>query len=111
MNFGNREDVNDILITVIWDEVTYEIVTFANEYRNLMMLIFDRVSPEDFGECLGMGKCGTCLVEVIKGYNLTDFDRNESNTLNKIGVDNLGMRLACQLMIDQYCDGMIVRIV
>lgn len=110
MNSGSKEGLERILITVIWDEVNYEIATFPNEYRNLMMLIFDRVSPDDFGECLGMGKCGTCLVEIVKG-NVTDFDRNENHTLSKIGMQNPNMRLSCQLLIDQQCDGMIVKIV
>lgn len=111
MSSGNRMQVKTIIITVIIDDMNYEIATFPNEYRNLMMLIFDRVSPDDFGECLGMGKCGTCLVEIVQGNMLTDFDRNEKNTLSKIGLYNPNMRLSCQLLIDEYCDGMMVRIV
>lgn len=111
MNSGSRESEQKIIITVIADEINYEITTFPNEYRNLMMLIFDRVSPDDFGECFGMGKCGTCLIEIIHGKGLTDFDRNESNTLNKTGINHPKMRLSCQLLIDEYCDGMIVKIV
>lgn len=110
MSFGNSFDLNNIRLTVIWDEESYEIQTFPNEYRSLMMLIFDRISPEEFGVCLGMGKCGTCMVEVIQSSMLTDFDRNESNTLIKHGISNPNIRLACQLLIDEQCNGMIVRI-
>lgn len=95
----------------MWDEVNYEIKTFPNEYRSLMMLIFDRIGPEEFGVCLGMGKCGTCLVEVIQSHTLTNFDRNERNTLMKHGINNANMRLACQILIDEQCNGMIVKIV
>ncbi|ATP55618.1 ferredoxin [Pedobacter ginsengisoli] len=111
MNFGNSHGLNNISLTVIWDGISYELQTFPNEYRSLMMLIFDRIGPEEFGVCLGMGKCGTCLVEVIQGHTLTDFDRNENTTLAKHGVNNLNIRMACQLLIDEQCNGMIVKIV
>ncbi|WGQ09695.1 2Fe-2S iron-sulfur cluster-binding protein [Pedobacter gandavensis] len=110
MNSGNNIGLKIITLTVLWDEGSYEIETFANEYRSLMTLIFDRIGPEDFGECLGMGKCGTCLVEIIQNHTLTDFGRNECNTLNKHGISDPGMRLACQLLIDEHCNGMIVRL-
>jgi ferredoxin len=49
--------VKDITVTICYE---------GNEYRSLMMLIYDQIYPEGFGECLGMGKCGTCLVEIVR---------------------------------------------
>ena len=52
-----------------------------------MMLIYDKIRPEDFGECLGMGKCGTCLIEIEPDIHLNSFNRNEETTLMKAGSD------------------------
>jgi 2Fe-2S ferredoxin len=43
----------------------YELQTYAYEYRNLMALLFDKIYIEDFGECKGMGRCGTCAVKIV----------------------------------------------
>lgn len=89
---------------------TYLFHTYPNEYRSLMMLIYDRLSPEEFGDCLGMGKCGTCLVE-IHGYvgQISSYNRNEETTIQKAGID-ADLRLACQILIDEHIDGSVVTV-
>lgn len=105
----NTDDL--IKITVTHEGSEYEISTFPNEYRSLMMLIYDRLCPDDFGECLGMGKCATCLVEVLgKNENVTAFDRNELTTLQKHGIHNPRFRLSCQLQIDENIHGLKFKI-
>lgn len=89
-----------ILITVICEDGVYHLDTYNNEYRNLMMLILDKISPEDFGDCLGMGKCGTCLVEIFGNTShLSSYNRNEEATIAKAGI-NTNLRLACQILVD-----------
>ncbi|MFD2163755.1 2Fe-2S iron-sulfur cluster-binding protein [Paradesertivirga mongoliensis] len=88
----------------------YHLETYPNEYRNLMMLIYDKLGPEDFGDCLGMGKCGTCLIEIEPGIQLNSFDRNEDTTLTKAKLDK-GLRLACQILIDEHINGITVKII
>ena len=61
-SFPPRERIH---ITVMYEGEAYELDTYEGEYRNLMMLIFDSLYTEEFGECKGMGRCGTCLVEVL----------------------------------------------
>lgn len=75
------------------------------------MLIYDKVYIDGFGDCVGMGKCGTCLVEIVKRkYELTDYDRNEDTTLLKSGNTGKDIRLSCQIMIDEFIDGLKVNI-
>ena len=40
------------------------IATHSREYFNLMTLLKDRIYPQDFGECGGVGRCGACLVNL-----------------------------------------------
>ncbi len=76
-----------------------------------MMLIYDKLFTEEFGECLGMGKCGTCLVEIVSSaHQLTYYERNEEATLLKAGHTGKDVRLSCQVMADECIDGLTVRI-
>lgn len=106
-----RTPVKNISVTICYDEKIHEIKTYANEYRSLMMLIYDQIYTEGFGECLGMGKCGTCLVEIISSeHQLSYYDRNEEMTLLRTGITDKEVHLACQIMIDESIDGIKVNI-
>ncbi|HEY9363250.1 MAG TPA: 2Fe-2S iron-sulfur cluster-binding protein [Chitinophagaceae bacterium] len=96
---------------VICDGQEHELVTYPNEYRNLMMLIFDKIYVEGFGECGGMGRCGTCTIE-ITGLpdHLNEMARNEEATLNKKGAGP-NLRLACQFLIDKNLENTTINIV
>ncbi len=101
----------NITISVCYDEECHEIQTYTNEYRSLMMLIYDRIYTESFGECLGMGKCGTCMVEIMSSkHELSCYERNEETTLLKAGYSGKNIHLSCQLMIDEYMDGLKVNV-
>lgn len=101
----------DIVVRVICDGEQHELRTYPNEYRSLMMLIYDRIYTEGFGECLGMGKCGTCLIEVIeKKQEPTAYERNGDVNLLRAGHYNKNIYLSCQLMVDEQLDGLAVRI-
>lgn len=101
-----------IQITIIYEENVYLINTRPNEYRNLMMLIYDRISNEEFGECLGMGKCATCIVEILESQKpFNTLERNEMNTLSKHGISNKNIRLSCQILIDEQLDGLKINVI
>ncbi len=103
--------VSDITVLVDYDGEQHELHTFTNEYRSLMMLIYDRIFTEGFGECLGMGKCGTCLVEITsKRMEPRAYERNEEANLLKTGHTGENIRLACQLIIDENIDGLAVKV-
>ncbi|MGI8635872.1 MAG: 2Fe-2S iron-sulfur cluster-binding protein [Segetibacter sp.] len=92
------------------EEFTLQI--YEREYRSLMALLFDKICIEDFGECKGMGRCGTCIVK-IEGLadGVNSFDRNEERTLGKAGVTQQNFRLACQILIDKNLEKVKVEVI
>ncbi|HTN19884.1 MAG TPA: 2Fe-2S iron-sulfur cluster-binding protein [Pelobium sp.] len=103
--------MNNIHFEISYGGETHQIVTRQNEYVNLMMLIYDQFADEEFGECRGMGKCGTCMVELLNdSQELVGFDRNEATTLAKMNVSQQNIRLSCQLMIDEKLNGLRIRV-
>lgn len=83
-----------------------EVATYKNEYHSLMELITDKFYTEDFGECIGMGRCATCLVKINSdGKVIEGMERNEIATLNKIGISDAHVRLSCQILIDETLNG------
>ena len=93
----NRQD--QILITIISEGEEHLIETYPNEYRSLMALIKDKLYPDGFGECGGLGRCATCIIR-SQQQGIAGMDRNESTTLSKLDIDDPFVRLSCQLLID-----------
>ena len=88
----------------------YSICTHSTEYGSLMTLLKDRIYPQDFGECGGVGRCGTALVN-IKNYNgPPSLIGKETNTLTKMGVNDPFARLSCQIQVDENLDNTIITI-
>ena len=81
-------------------------------YRNLMVLINEKTYVEDFGECKGIGRCGTCLTEA-EGLETVgaEMDRNEKSTLAKVAVKKPNLRLSCQVMINHALHNAVIKIV
>jgi 2Fe-2S ferredoxin len=110
-DFSSPAQPNRIHITVLYEGDAYELETYEGEYRNLMMLIFDRIYTEEFGECKGMGRCGTCMVEILSDHPaLGSLERNEESTIRKITTPRKDIRLSCQLLIDSGLQGLKVKI-
>jgi 2Fe-2S ferredoxin len=109
--------MQEIIITVLYEGREVVLHTREGEYRNLMMLLYDRIYIEGFGECRGMGRCGTCLIEMIgpiAGGSDADLylrDRNENTTLLKMGISDRRMRLACQIRIDESLHNVAVAVI
>lgn len=87
----------------------YYLRSYENEYRNLMVLLKDKICPDDFGQCGGMGRCGTCLVN-ISGLSPEESYTKEQNTLSKMGIKNPAARLSCQIQIDEDLKNVIVEL-
>lgn len=102
----------DIHFTISLYGEDYEVHTYYGEYRNLMALLYDKLYTEGFGECRGMGRCGTCLVEIsgVAG-DLTGMNRNEQATLSKTVAHGSAHRLSCQLQVDAKLHNARIRIV
>ena len=102
---------NTIHITIIIDGKKLVITTRRGEYRNLMALLYDKIYIENFGECKGTGRCGTCHIHVIDPTDrLLQPVGNEVTTLSKMDHVVRNSRLACQLMIDETLDGIQIEV-
>jgi 2Fe-2S ferredoxin len=99
-----------ICFTLIHEEKEIPIETNLYEFENLMELIQNRIFTDEFGECLGMGRCCTCLVEVSSIRDFPDKERNETSTLLKNGIDNPVMRLSCQIEIGVHLTNSVITI-
>ena len=98
-------------INIQTDFEDYQLELSANSYRNLMYLIKDNVYVAGFGECGGMGRCGTCMIEILSNHKaLESFDRNEEATLRKMGIISVNTRLSCQMLITEALDGIEIKI-
>ena len=101
----------DICFTLIYFDEEIKVETFEGEFRNLMTLINEKVYVTDFGECKGIGRCGTCLVEEEGLGEASVMERNEKSTLAKCAVQKPGLRLSCQIMINAALQNSIIKIV
>jgi 2Fe-2S ferredoxin len=91
------------------EQVLYSL---PNEYRNLMELLNDKVYIEDFGDCKGMGRCGTCAIKVDSADTcMAAPERNEQTTLTRSHIKQKDIRLACQIMIDSSINGLRVEVI
>jgi ferredoxin, 2Fe-2S len=103
---------NKIHIKVFFNKEEHNIITYKNEYRNLMQLISDRLVLDEFGECKGEGKCGTCMIVALnKSYSKSNCNRNELNTLSKFENETENLRLSCQLLINEEIQGLHLEII
>lgn len=109
MNVGRKFDIG---ITVFLKGEKHAIATYQGEYRNLMALLYDKFFVEDFGECKGIGRCGTCHVHILDGKKeWLKREGNEPATLSKMDLVGPNSRLACQIMIDEKLDGLRIEVV
>src|SRR5687767_1833780 len=100
-----------IEFTGLYQGQVYYLRSYENEYRNLMVLLKDKICPDYFGQCGGMGRCGTCLVNIsVLPHNPEHSYSKEKNTLSKMGVMNPSSRLACQIQIDEDLNNVVVEL-
>ena|SRR5436190_10369537 len=100
-----------IKFTGHYEGQTYFLESNENEYRNLMSLLKDKICPEDFGQCGGIGRCGTCLIKLsgVSGDSLL-FYRNGHETLRKMGIVDPEVRLSCQILVNEDLKNVIVQL-
>ena len=66
------------------------------------MKLKDKLLFDNFGECGGMGRCATCVIQAngLSGAS-SQKERNEPVTLSKMGYSDENIRLSCQLYISK----------
>src|SRR5690606_16031965 len=90
----------------------HELVTYPYAYRRLMALIYDTIFIDDFGDCKGIGRCGTCHVHILEGdETLLHRQGNEITTLNKMPATEIYSRLSCNIEITEKLNGATIRVV
>lgn len=102
----------NIKLTVTENDSEQTFETYPGEYRNLMLLLNNKMYLDCFGECGGMGRCGTCIVKIrgLKGISTTKV-RNEPVTLSRYGYnEEIEIRLSCQIIISTDLDEAIITI-
>lgn len=101
----------DIVIYVSAGEQTWTLRTYEGEYRSLMALIKDQVYTEYFGDCGGIGRCGTCAVVLPEVHVLLEgYSRNEATTLERLDAALARLRLSCQVPVTAALHGMHLRV-
>lgn len=91
-----------INFTILYGGEAYPVSCRRGDYRNLMVFLRDQFFPDAFGECGGMGRCGTCMVALQQAEKANfQRQRNEGGTLAKMGVQDTNKRLSCQMLIDE----------
>lgn len=101
-----QKELPIIQFTVLENGQSHTMNVKHGRYPNLMFLLKEELGLESFGQCGGVGRCATCVVETngIKG-NSAIKERNEPATLQKIGYDKENIRLSCQLYITSDLEG------
>ena len=99
----------EISFKVLYAEILHTISTHSKEYVSLMTLLKDRIYPQDFGECGGVGRCGTCLVR-IQSDKIPSLIGKEANTLDRMGINDPSVRLSCQIQVDGNLDDIVITI-
>lgn len=100
-----------IFLTIVYTSGQLKVETFRGEYRDLKCLIQDKLYTEEFGQCGGMGKCGTCLVE-ISGLTRgsASLIRNETITLERMALSRPCIRLACHVPVNQDLSNLSIKV-
>lgn len=101
-----------ICFTAYFEGKTYNIQSYPYEYRSLMALLYDKIYiDDDFGECKGMGRCGTCVIQILNPKKeITFFNRNETATLSKMGINEEHIHLSCQIELNEHIDGLEIEV-
>ena len=77
-----------------------------------MALLYDKLYIDDFGECKGMGRCGTCHIHIINPTGeILQRVGNEGATFAEMNSVLPNSRLACQIIIDNALDGLQIEVV
>lgn len=94
--------MSEILFFIEYQGKEHTIVTYQHEYRSLMALLYDKLYVENFGDCKGIGRCGTCHVKVDNSeVSLLQRVGNEHTTLSKMENVSNNSRLSCHILITQ----------
>lgn len=82
------------------------------ENGSTLLEVAEKAGVELYGGCGGAGVCGSCHVYIADGYvdKIAEASNEEQDLLDVISNGRFNSRLACQVVISDACDGMVVTI-
>ncbi len=101
-----QKELPTIQFTVFENGQQHCIKVKHGSYPNLMFLLKEELGLDSFGECGGVDRCATCVVQTngIRGASALK-ERNEPVTLVKMGYEEETIRLSCQLYVTDDLEG------
>ncbi len=77
-----------------------------------LLEVATKAGVELFGGCGGAGVCGSCHVYISNEHlpKLNDATFEEQDLLEALPNGKVNSRLACQVVISDECDGMVVEL-
>lgn len=86
---------NYIEFSVLYLEEEYKLRTYWGEYSDLRTLINVKLRLDDFGQCGGLGRCATCMVNIcLPGQRFSDTNQ-----------------MACEVSINDDLSNAVVKII
>ena len=106
--FINR---NIIEFKVCYSNEEYHLKTHWGEYRTLRLLLKNKMNIPNFGQCEGLGRCASCLVEFVDLEKETSFLRRSEHTNTQKMIKNYSIvRFACQIPVTNDLANVTVKI-
>lgn len=101
----------NIEFTVIYFGEEHRIKTWWGEYKTLRLLLSNKLNISGFGQCGGMGRCATCLIEITDVCGSTGFlKRSEHTSLQTLIKDYSIVRFACQIPVNDDLANVTIKI-
>lgn len=107
MYFNNH----DIVFTVRYSGDEYQLKTYWGEYRTLRLLIENKLNIRGFGQCGGMGRCASCLIEIVDLNDKSTFlSRTEHTSFRRTIRKYSIVRFACQIPVNDDLANVTIKI-
>ncbi len=101
----------NIEFTVVYLGEEHRIKTWWGEFKTLRLLLNNKLNISGFGECGGMGRCATCLIEITDVCSSTGFlKRNEHTFLQRMIKGYSIIRFACQIPVNDDLANVTIKI-
>jgi 2Fe-2S ferredoxin len=96
LNLNNKTNSTPPVIefSLIYSGEEYKVKTYCYEYTDLRELIKKKLRLSEFGDCGGLGRCASCLVEMAED--------NASEVPNQ---------MACETLIDDSLSNLKIKVI
>ena len=100
-----------IEFTVIYRGQKHRLQTKWGEFKTLRLLLNNKLSINGFGQCGGLGRCATCLIEISDVKGSTAFlKRSEHTSIQQMIKGYSIVRFACQIPVNDDLSNVTIKI-